>query len=629
MGRTGFRPDLVNVELLFGTSVLRVPEYQRAYAWEEPQWRDLWIDIREGMANGGDHFLGTVVLQETEETLADRRGRDVQIFELVDGQQRVTTIALLMLALRDRIDDREMRLGIWTDFFEKDGVSRIELGGTNRDYYESFVQAVEADAELPESERATNRRLRGCFRFFQEQLRAHADVPGATSPEEILKYMRQHLQTLRFVTEDRALAIRTFQAVNDRGLPLTLLEKTKSLLMFFAGKCPDEDQTFHHVQRCFGQLYEAFDRTMDAARKQGVAYLVNPRYRFSENELLTFVYHFASKYLIRKCSLPLTYAFDLGAGGVLDGFLKPALDALRGRPALLKQFIHDFAEDLAKVAESLDSLIQHIDTDPGYQNLFLRQGVSASVYPLLIGLESRNLLDAEMLEAVAVLDLRVYKVRGTDPRAWLYRNALSRLRLGMSREEVLNAIVGFTRSYGSDAVLDGQLRQKVYKLPYVKYVLWEMALDSGSRSSASTLAAFGKFQVDHILAQTPEIDLTTCGFTDEADYNTQIHRIGNLCLLEDTLNEGAQNKSLTEKAGYYTRSSLEATRLIGRRLEGTGFNFTRDNVERRVDLVVEFFHRRWPIPTSVPAMPVEENGEAVDDDIAPEIPEEVFGDETE
>jgi len=65
-------------------------------------------------------------------------------------------------------------------------------------------------------------------------------------------------------------------------------------------------------------------------------------------------------------------------------------------------------------------VLAEIPNQPALSRLLQRQGLSASVYPLLIGLNAYRMLDDRMLEAVAVLDLRVYKVRGTDPRAWLY-----------------------------------------------------------------------------------------------------------------------------------------------------------------------------------------------------------------
>jgi predicted solute-binding protein len=69
--------------------------------------------------------------------------------------------------------------------------------------------------------------------------------------------------------------------------------------MFFVTKYLDDDsQAFQQVQDCFGRVYEHFDKTMDLAIAHRVEYLTNARYRFGENELLTFAYHYSARHLI-------------------------------------------------------------------------------------------------------------------------------------------------------------------------------------------------------------------------------------------------------------------------------------------------------------------------------------------
>lgn len=602
------QPELVNMEKLFKSSLMLVPEYQRAYAWDQPQWDDLWDDVREGLVSGTDHFLGTVVLRQSDEPRVDSLGRDIEVFEVVDGQQRVATLALLVVALYDRLRESPVGRGIWSDFVEDADVPRLELGGVNASYFVELMHAVRDGRALPDSSRATNRRIKGCLSFFREKLAAFSGIPAAESPEQIVRYVRQRLQSLRFVTDDASLAIKTFQTVNDRGRPLTLLDKTKSLLMFFVTKYLDGDpEAFHHVQDCFGNVYEHFDKTIDLATAHRVEYLTNPRYRFGENELLTFAYHYSAWHLIESCRLAHTYAYDLGAERVFESFLKPALVGLRNQRDALKRFVGNFVDDFAAVAQSLSEIIAHIPEKPEYQSLFQRQGVSASVYPLLIGLNARGMLDDRMLGAVSILDLRVYKVRGTDPRAWLYKEAVSKLRSAVTYEQVYGVIIGFTRWFGSDSELDGYLRQAVYRQPYVRFVLWEMATATSSGLDAPTDALFSTCQVDHILPQKPMIDVTTCGFATEDDYFSQINRFGNLCLLDEALNEGAGNVSLAVKADYYVRSGLEATRVMGHRLAETGFG--REDIEKRGESVIDFFHKRWPIPSGVAAPVPDENSD--------------------
>jgi len=112
------QPQLMSVQDLFAGSLFEVPDYQRAYAWEPKQWDDLWEDIREGMRTGTTHFLGTVVLMAQDQPRRDSEGRSLRVFQIVDGQQRMTTLCLLLLAVFDRVrqGDEGIARGLWRDF---------------------------------------------------------------------------------------------------------------------------------------------------------------------------------------------------------------------------------------------------------------------------------------------------------------------------------------------------------------------------------------------------------------------------------------------------------------------------------------------------------------------------------
>src|SRR5262245_49111272 len=92
--------NVLSIEQLFSERVLRVPDYQRGYAWEEPHLDELLEDI-ELLPQGKHHYTGTVVLHATEDTgLLDEEGKSYSVFNVVDGQQRLTTLVLLLDSIR-------------------------------------------------------------------------------------------------------------------------------------------------------------------------------------------------------------------------------------------------------------------------------------------------------------------------------------------------------------------------------------------------------------------------------------------------------------------------------------------------------------------------------------------------
>lgn len=85
-------------QLFSGTQQFVVPIYQREYSWEKRDWQALWDDITEVYEDGGEelHFLGSIV---SKPYVASAGG--ISSFVVIDGQQRMTTLTLLLAALRD------------------------------------------------------------------------------------------------------------------------------------------------------------------------------------------------------------------------------------------------------------------------------------------------------------------------------------------------------------------------------------------------------------------------------------------------------------------------------------------------------------------------------------------------
>lgn len=96
--------NVPNIEELFSGRLFVVPDYQRGYAWESRQWDEFIEDI-ELLPSGKDHFTGTIVLHEGSlPPRIDESGKQYAYFNIVDGQQRLTTIVLLLGAIRREME---------------------------------------------------------------------------------------------------------------------------------------------------------------------------------------------------------------------------------------------------------------------------------------------------------------------------------------------------------------------------------------------------------------------------------------------------------------------------------------------------------------------------------------------
>ena len=143
--------DLQPRHISFGTLVhgrlFRIPQYQRAYSWQRRHRKDLFEDIRRLSQKGDDasHFMATIVgLRREKRTILT----DVhEVIEIVDGQQRITTLILLIKAIAmtlDRSDDVEDKIGQELDgmLVKSDEASllRLQTNHDSSDYFANYLR---------------------------------------------------------------------------------------------------------------------------------------------------------------------------------------------------------------------------------------------------------------------------------------------------------------------------------------------------------------------------------------------------------------------------------------------------------------------------------------------------------
>jgi uncharacterized protein with ParB-like and HNH nuclease domain len=229
----------VSLGEIFGNGkIYRVPPFQRDYSWEEDQWDDLWTDVLNIHQTGSQHYMGAVVLQST----------DKKQFWIIDGQQRFTTVSLLILAviqkIRQLIENREetsqnqerVELLMSRYIGQKDPVSlrygsKLYLNQNNDFFFQSrlvqFKPPVLA-GKLNDSEKM----LWKAYQFFQMRLdELYGDHP---SGESLAKFLDQsvadRLMFIQIIVENELNAYTVFETLNARGVELTSTDLLKNYL---------------------------------------------------------------------------------------------------------------------------------------------------------------------------------------------------------------------------------------------------------------------------------------------------------------------------------------------------------------------------------------------------------------
>ena len=218
-------------QIIEGTKQYVVPLFQRAYSWKKPEWKTLWDDIMElyEMDEPRPHFMGSIV---TMPTVSVPEG--VSKYMLIDGQQRLTTIFILLAALRDRAktsDDNELAAEI-------DNTILVNPYKKGLDHYK--LQPTQSDREffhqLIDGEEASGSGISDCYTFFEKRIRqSKLDI------EKIKKVICASLSLISVVlsTEDDPYLV--FESLNAKGRPLTQADLIRNY--FFMRIHSDEQES--------------------------------------------------------------------------------------------------------------------------------------------------------------------------------------------------------------------------------------------------------------------------------------------------------------------------------------------------------------------------------------------------
>ena len=241
-----------NLTELFSNKIFRIPDYQRGYAWIDKQLDELWDDIDEIKEIDGElkkHYTGTIYLEKTEPLLTEKWISGHTFYNIVDGQQRLTTLCILLFELLNSTETgycEESKSNLYQTFISKanlSGASKVyKFGYTNTDKNHSFLynSIFEDNSIIVEHDQLNLYRKNLLFakNFFNAKI---ADL----NPEEkelIFKKLTTSLQfDIRTIEKDLDVQA-VFETMNNRGKQLTTLEKLKNRLIYLTDKLPNSNE---------------------------------------------------------------------------------------------------------------------------------------------------------------------------------------------------------------------------------------------------------------------------------------------------------------------------------------------------------------------------------------------------
>ncbi|MBN2426405.1 MAG: DUF262 domain-containing protein [Calditrichaceae bacterium] len=237
-----FKPLSLSIRELFGNAdaLYKIPQYQRPYKWEDEQIEKLWDDILEAYELENDnYFLGSII------TAKPRDNEKSAYVDVVDGQQRLTTLMILFCVIRDLFptlnsennDDpfavdidiikssislfgKSNRLKLFTHRQHQSDFEILILNGNTTDLRKPYKYQIRTDEE-------PKYKFINTASIFINKL----TELGIEESEGFINFLFNQVQIIRIDCKNREFAIKLFQVLNDRGMDLTAADLIKSYLI--------------------------------------------------------------------------------------------------------------------------------------------------------------------------------------------------------------------------------------------------------------------------------------------------------------------------------------------------------------------------------------------------------------
>lgn len=561
------QPKLIPLGELIQNRLFRIPDYQRTYSWGEGQREALFADIRQAQDKGPDrtHFMSTIVgLRRESLTIGTN---DHSVVEIVDGQQRITTLLVLLKAVSLKAKaagsskaDQALSIEIDNALVKGDKATLLLLQ-TNHDTSDHFKNYMrkgthpESDAATTLADREILAAMEDCEAFVEDWL-----SDGLTLTD-LVHLLKNRLAFILYEVSDEKVVYTAFEILNSRGLQVSWFDRLKSMLManVFENDAENPKETIKEVHSGWVEIY-------------------------------------------RRVGLRLGSSTEsMRAAATLWAEHRP--NRMLGEADAATQ-LSQGAPDSASVIETTDWLKDVTFALDAIEHDHRLSGVTgiAQARMVAVAIDLRGDLTPSEREAVRrkweKVTFRVYGFSGEDARKRVgeyVRLAWDIINQNLSADGILARLTEIGAQFPVDQVVDNLKGEDCYNYWGVQLLYFFRRYEE--HLAEKNKAVFNNEQWNRIWQKSPSNSIEHIRPQSEysSDDYPKMHSIGNLMILPPGLNSKLQDKPVSEKADEYTKTGLFLAREVADLVAQWNIesHWTPEAIEEREQALLDWARQEW------------------------------------
>lgn len=617
--------ETVNLQQLFGNKVFKIPNYQRGYSWDLEQLTDLINDLE--LISNKKHYTGTIVLKNTKKEIT-AYGESYELYEIVDGQQRITTLVIFLnqiskeiraIGSGNKIADDIVRIFIKKDD-EQGAVYKLELDENNNQFYRELI----LEGRACESRTKSHTRLEYAKNFFLKYLSEKRKTLSAEKYREFLLEIKDKITrllgfTLYEVETNSEVGI-IFESLNDRGKPLSKLEIVKNYLIYEAEKISVDEYSCDQLVDQINYSWKAILENLSMAEmtdNEDENNFLRINYILNSYATISDIKNVDGKRISIDSQLAETSTLVKNRFNELE---KDDKDQCYDEMAQYIRSLKSMSSSIRDLKNPQGEFAFHNFSDKQKQELILlvdrfsRLEIQANLLPVLIAVYEKYRDNYEQLvsllklcEIAAFRIFYIARFRSYAGKTILFSLAneiyTGQINYAQATNKLNEMITGYSPS---ESIEDDLLSIKdFYKWNGLTYFLYEYERKRCKEVSPEKTPNFAwrdldemkkEDSIEHILPQTiveadgKQIEYWTQRF-DKTSHETNLNRLGNLTL--SYMNPKLGNNGFEEKKKYYAESVWQIQRDLTKYSE-----WNESSIVAREKELLKFVKERWNIPTA-------------------------------